>query len=282
MPADVRVSVPAGRRPSKAPHFLLSLVTPGTGHALAGHIHRGFAWALGLLALGAIAPLLMRAGFVGMVLAVALGFMALLACAFDACRVVGSRPPWRVLLPVWAILFVGGWILGDVVKAHTRRYVQAFTIPSRSMEPTLLWGDYVMADNAVYRSRRPGRGDVVVYRYPEDERRTFVGRVIAVPGDTLQVRGREVLVNGRVLDEAYVTHSLGASGDFCGYAFGCQPTAMQAGRYFVMGDNRDNSRDSRFWGFVREDAIIGRIFSIYWSWDSEAHWLRRERVGKSL
>jgi signal peptidase I len=180
------------------------------------------------------------------------------------------------------VLFAGGWILGDVLKAHARRYVQTFTIPSRSMEPTLLWGDYVMADNAVYRGRRPVRGDIVVYRYPEDERRTFVGRIIGAPGETIQVRGPDVVINGRALEEPYIKRSLGRVSEFCGYAYGCEPIEVSAGRYFLMGDHRDNSRDSRYFGFVRHEAIIGRVFTIYWSWDSERHWLRRGRVGKTI
>jgi len=280
--ADIQTSVPAGRRPSRALPFLLSFVTPGAGHAFAGHIRRGFAWAIGLVAVSLVVPFVMRVGFVGLVLGALLGMAAVLACAIDALRLPGSRPPWRILITVWAILFVGGWIVSDAVKTHVRRFAQAFTIPSRSMEPTLLVGDYVMADKAIYRGRSPRRGDIVVYRYPEDERRTFVGRIMAVPAETIQVRGGDVLINGRPLEEPYVKRSLGASYDSCTYAYGCQPTEIPAGRYFVMGDHRDNARDSRYFGFVAAKAIIGRVYTIYWSWDSDTHWLRRERVGKSL
>jgi signal peptidase I len=166
-----------------------------------GHIRRGFAWTIGLLVFGFLAPVVMS----------------------------------------------------------------AFTIPSRSMEPTLLFGDYVLTDNAVYRSRSP-RGDLVVHRYPED------------------IRRGEVLINGRALDEPYIKRKLGSAGpyDACTTAYGCEPIEIPAGRYFVLSDDRDSGQDSRHFGPVRENAIIGRIFSIYWSWDSEAHWLRRERVGKPL
>jgi len=226
-------------------------------------------------------PLVMRASFTGIVLSALLGFAALLACAIDAARLTVSRPPWKILVTTWAILFVSGWMLGDVLRTHVRRYVQAFTIPSRSMEPTLLWGDYVMADNAVYRGRSPRRGDVVVFKYPPDERRTFVGRIVGVPGETIHVRGQDVVVNGRGLDEPYVMRGA-ASEDACTYPYGCEPTPVPAGRYFIMGDNRDNARDSRYYGFVRAEALIGRIFTVYFSWDSEAHGARFGRVGKSM
>jgi signal peptidase I len=232
--------------------------------------------------LSLILPLVMRMGFVGLLLAVLVGLAAVLGCAIDAGRVAGSRPPWKILVPVLAILVLGTWMLADARLAHFRRSVQAFTIPSRSMEPTLLAGDYVMADNAVYRGRRPSRGDIVVYRHPVDERRTFVSRIIAGPGETIHVRGPDVLVNGRALDEPYIERRRPASGDVCAYAHGCEPTEVRAGHYFVMSDNRDNARDSRHFGVVREEAIIGRVFTVYWSWDSEAHRLRPRRVGKAL
>lgn len=262
--------------------FLLSLLVPGAGHALVGRIGPGFAWAVGLLVLGLVLPLVMRMGFVGLGLAVLVGLAAVLGCAMDADRVAGSRPPWRILVPVWAVLVLGTWMLADARITYIRRYAQAFTIPSRSMEPTLLHGDYVMADKAVYRGRNPRRGDVVVYLYPQDERRTFVGRIIGVPGETIQVLESDVLIDGVALAEPYVKRSLGVPRSFCSYAHGCEPTEIPAGRYFVMGDHRDNSRDSRYFGFVREEAILGRIFTAYWSWDSDAHRLRWWRVGKSI
>ena len=262
--------------------FLLSLVVPGAGHALVGRIGHGFGWAVGLLVLSLVLPLVMRMGFVGLLLAFLVGLAGVLGCAIDADRGRGSRPPWKILVSTLAVLVLGTWMLADARRMYTRRYAQAFTIPSRSMEPTLLAGDYVMADNAVYRGRRPSRGDVVVYRYPQDERRVFLGRIMATPGERIQVSGPDVVINGRALDEPYIKPSLGAAPSWCGFAYGCEPLEVPAGRYFVMADNRDNAQDSRHFGFVREEAIIGRVFTIYWSWDSESHWLRRWRVGKTI
>jgi signal peptidase I len=172
--------------------------------------------------------------------------------------------------------------------------VQAFTIPSGSMMDTLLVGDYILVNKFLYGPelpftdahlpglRAPQRGDIIVFKYPQDEKRDFIKRIIGIPGDTVQVRGNQVLVNGKPLDEPYV--KVGAArphlgAQFCGYAFACEPTVVPPQSYFVMGDNRDNSQDSRYWGFVKRDKIKGKAFLIYWSWDSDRHWPRWLRLG---
>jgi signal peptidase I len=176
--------------------------------------------------------------------------------------------------------------------------VQAFTIPSGSMMDTLLVGDYILVNKFIYGPevpftdwhlpglRQPARGDIIVFRYPQDESRDFIKRIIGVPGDVVQVRGHQVYVNGRPLSEPYVKPGSATSAHtgsgYCGYAYGCEPTVVPPGSYFVMGDNRDNSQDSRYWGFVRRDKIKGKAFLIYWSWDSDHHWLRWWRLGRYI
>ena len=174
--------------------------------------------------------------------------------------------------------------------------VQAFTIPSGSMMDTLLVGDYILVNKFLYGPevpftdwrlpglRRPQRGDIIVFKYPQDEKRDFIKRIIGVPGDHILIRGHQVLLNGRLLDEPYIKPGLvpHAVAGYCGYAYGCEPTAVPAASYFVMGDNRDNSQDSRYWGFVRREKIKGKAFLIYWSWDGDRHWLRWWRLGKYI
>jgi signal peptidase I len=177
--------------------------------------------------------------------------------------------------------------------------VQAFTIPSGSMMETLLVGDYILVNKFLFGPelpltdyrlpalRVPHRGDIIVFKYPQDEKRDFIKRIVATPGETVQVRGHEVLINGRPLDEPYVRRSptalshAGSSG-FCGYAYGCESLVVPPDSYFVMGDNRDNSQDSRYWGFVKRDKIKGKAFLIYWSWDGDRHWLRWWRLGRYI
>jgi signal peptidase I len=175
--------------------------------------------------------------------------------------------------------------------------VQAFTIPSGSMMETLLVGDYILVNKFLYGPelpltelhlpslRDPRRGDIIVFKYPQDEKRDFIKRIVATPGERVQIRGHQVLVNGKPLVEPYTKFSdSGVRGGeaFCGYAYGCEPTIVPPDSYFVMGDNRDNSQDSRYWGFVKRDKIKGKAFLIYWSWDGDRHWLRWWRLAKYI
>jgi signal peptidase I len=177
--------------------------------------------------------------------------------------------------------------------------VQAFTIPSGSMMDTLLVGDYILVNKFLFGPevpltdyrlpslRLPHRGDIIVFKYPQDEKRDFIKRIVGTPGDTVQVRGQQVLVNGRPLDEPYVRRNPGGfthtgSPAYCPYTYACEPLAVPADSYFVMGDNRDNSQDSRYWGFVKRDKIKGKAFLIYWSWDSDSHWPRWWRLGRYI
>ena len=177
--------------------------------------------------------------------------------------------------------------------------VQAFKIPSQSMEPTLLVGDHLLVNKFVFVGRgawyekflpyRPvRRGDIIIFKFPFDDHPHYVKRVIGLPGDRLRIINQRVYINGQPLEEPYIVHDpLGA--DSFGDDF--PPTSrhfsegrsrpewatrlfdyvdrsslvIPPNRYFVMGDNRDHSSDSRYWGFVNRDAIIGRPLLIYWS-----------------
>jgi len=147
--------------------------------------------------------------------------------------------------------------------------VQAFRIPSGSMIPTLLVGDQILVDKLVYKFRKPERGDIIVFKFPKDETRDFIKRLIGLPGDKLEVRNRIVYINDKTLDEtAYAYHESSRPGTFHSDLrdnFG--PVLIPEKKYFMMGDNRENSQDSRFWGFLDEDKIVGRAFIIYWSRD---------------
>jgi signal peptidase I len=174
--------------------------------------------------------------------------------------------------------------------------VQAFTIPSGSMMETLLVDDYILVNKFLYGAelpfsdmhlpgfRKPERGDIVVFKYPADESRDFIKRIIAVGGDTVQVQDNRVKLNGRPIEEPYVRPGSipAVPSGHCGYLYGCDPLVVPPDSYFVMGDNRDNSQDSRYWGFVRGEKIRGKAFLIYWSWNRESHWPRWSRLGNWL
>src|ERR1700756_247759 len=149
--------------------------------------------------------------------------------------------------------------------------LEAFQIPSGSMERTLLAGDFLFVNKAVYGAQIPGtqarlpgfesprRGDVIVFAYPKNPELNYVKRVIGTPGDTVEMHRGAVRVNGRMVAEPYVQRV--DPRDTWG------PIAVPAGKYFVLGDNRDNSADSRYWGFVDAAAVKGRPLVVYFSYD---------------
>lgn len=134
--------------------------------------------------------------------------------------------------------------------------VQAFYIPSGSMEPTLMVNDRILVAKFLYRFEPVRRGDVIVFRYPLNPQRDFVKRVIGLPSDRVQLREGVVYVNGHRLDE----RDYAIKPDFGNYG----PVTVPPGQYFVLGDNRNNSEDSRFFGFVPRANIIGKAVFIYW------------------
>lgn len=170
--------------------------------------------------------------------------------------------------------------------------VQAFRIPSGSMIPTLLIGDQILVsklsygiknpfhDQYLFRTGHPKRGEIIVFKYPKDETKDFIKRVIGIPGDHIQVIKKQLYVNGVLQHEPY-TQSLDPS------VTDQEPrdnfeTVVPPHSYFVMGDNRDDSYDSRFWGFVKSRKIVGRAILIYWSWDKKTHAIRFSRLGQLI
>jgi signal peptidase I len=162
--------------------------------------------------------------------------------------------------------------------------VQAFKIPTGSMENNLLIGDHLLVNKFVFgpaatsleRTLLPidtiERGDIVVFKYPDEPERDFIKRVIGLPGETLELRNKKVFVNGQPLDEPYV-HFLEPTAEGQEVtSFDVRerygPVRVPDGQYFVMGDNRDNSQDSRYWGFLPRGHIKGKALMIYWSYES--------------
>ncbi|MHB1651048.1 MAG: signal peptidase I [Desulfitobacteriaceae bacterium] len=133
--------------------------------------------------------------------------------------------------------------------------VQPYLIPSSSMEPTLLPGDRIIVNRLTYRDRIPARGDIVVFAYPKDPKRTFVKRVIALEGDTAELRDNKVFINGKALEEPYLK-----AGDYPPYG----PEVVPKGKFLVLGDNRRQSGDSREWGLLSQEALIGKAWMIYY------------------
>ncbi len=169
--------------------------------------------------------------------------------------------------------------------------VQAFKIPSESMLQTLQVGDRLLVNKFIYGVKmpfsnkylidgeNPQRGDIVVFEYPLDTSVDFIKRVIGVPGDVIEVRNKQLYRNGKPVKEPYVI-TLEPDVIIPGRdQYG--PVTVPSGKYFCMGDNRDNSKDSRSWGFVEKSAILGKAWRIYWSFGDHGD-VRWNRIGKLL
>jgi signal peptidase I len=199
-------------------------------------------------------------------------------------------------------------VIAVILALFIRTFVvQAFKIPTGSMEQNLLIGDHLLVNKFVFGPTVSGierallpmkdieRGEVLVFKYPEDPERDFIKRIIGLPGDQIEVRHKRVFVNGKPLDEPYVFYmeeppplpenatggdvhpSNGDPREF--YA----PVTVPPNHYFAMGDNRDNSQDSRYWGFLPRDYVKGRALVIYWSYDGAAgNMLTGTRWGRLL
>ncbi|MEJ2033580.1 MAG: signal peptidase I [Deltaproteobacteria bacterium] len=173
--------------------------------------------------------------------------------------------------------------------------VQAFKIPSGSMIPTLLVGDHILVNKFIYGIKNPftdntwipisnpKRKDVIVFEYPVNPSQDFIKRVIGVGGDRIQIINKKVYVNGKpmevpnaiFLDKRIIPGNLQPRDNY-------GPVVVPKNSLFVMGDNRDNSDDSRFWGFVNLKEVKGKAFMIYWSWDSDNFSVRWNRIGKLI
>src|SRR5271163_1809479 len=207
--------------------------------------------------------------------------------------VVEPKPePARGSIAEWTVTIL-------LLLFGTTTLVQAFVIPTGSMEDTLLIGDHLLVDKLAYAPsgaiskyllpyEEPKRGDIIVFRYPIDISQTFVKRLIGVPGDRIKIINQVVYRNGVALNEPYVYHKNPYPDSYRDNFPGSEPNVMlyhpaetmlkddvingevvvPAGNFFAMGDNRDNSLDSRYWGFVPRENIIGKPLVIYWSYDA--------------
>jgi len=192
--------------------------------------------------------------------------------------------------------YIEAILLAIVIAFFVRTFViQAYKIPSGSMKPTLLIGDHILVSKFNYGIRlplirsslipvgTPKRGDIVVFIYPEDRSKDFIKRLIGLPGDTIEIRNKNILLNGLPWSDAhgvYVDNLIIPGSVQPRDNFG--PVTVPEGSLFVMGDNRDESYDSRFWGFVPMKDVLGKALIIYWSWNQEDHGVRLGRIGSIL
>ncbi len=192
--------------------------------------------------------------------------------------------------------YAEAFLIAGLLALFVRTFVvQAFKIPSGSMSPTLLVGDHILVNKFIYgvkipfinkamiELKKPNRGDITVFICPIDKSKDFIKRVIAIEGDTVEIIDKKVYINGEPVADPY-----GIYCDSLVYPKGIQPRdnlgplVVPNGKVFVMGDNRDQSYDSRFWGFVDLSEIKGKAFIVYWSWDKSNFGVRWNRIGRLL
>ena len=198
----------------------------------------------------------------------------------------------------YAEAFIIAFIIALLIRTFL---VQAFKIPSSSMEPTLLVGDHILVSKFIYGIRipyigkkfltfhKPKRGDIVVFIYPEDPKKDFIKRVIATGGEEVQIKKREIFINGAPIEDPWGVYRE-RNGPLIPSHFRPRdnygPRVVPPNSLFVLGDNRDNSQDSRYWGFVGLSAVKGRAFIIYFSYHKRAtsvlNKVRWNRFGKLL
>ena len=192
--------------------------------------------------------------------------------------------------------FIEGIIAAVLIALLITTFViKMYKIPSRSMVPTLLVGDQLVVNKLIYGIKipyfrntiipitDPQRGDIIVFIYPKDRSLDFIKRVIGIGGDTIEIQDKKIFINGKLF-----TNNTGIYTDKIIYPGSVQPRdnfgpiTVPKGSLFVLGDNRDESMDSRFWGFVDLKDVQGKAFIIYWSWNHDERKIRWQRLGNLL
>jgi signal peptidase I len=192
--------------------------------------------------------------------------------------------------------YIESIIIAILIALFIRTFIVcAYKIPSRSMVPTLLVGDHILVNKFIYGVKipllrktiipvgEPKRADIVVFIYPNDRSKDFIKRVIGVGGDKIEIKNKKIFINDQEFRDSY-----GVFSDSNVFPQSMQPrdnfgpVTVPKNSIFVMGDNRDESLDSRFWGFVDLKDVEGKAFIIYWSWNHDEHNLRWKRLGNLL
>lgn len=270
-------------------------LSPGLGQLYNGQVAKAILFSLGGLGLSvALLPTMLHSPFdppLNIVIPVLIYVAASIVFIVDAVIVAKKQGDqyelkpfntWYVYLAVVVLVMVTSQLVSEGIRQH---YVRAFNFPSKSMMPTLLAGDHVLVDMGIYREgKNPERSDVIVFKYPEDETKDFLKRVVGLPSDIIEIQNKALLINGlsqndktytQRVDPAVIDRAVNPRDNF-------GPVTVPQGSYFVLGDNRDQSLDSRFWGSVKTEKIKGKTMMIYLSWDDKEFAVRWDRIGKPI
>jgi signal peptidase I len=244
--------------------FFLSFITPGLGQIYNGRFKKGIILYLVELLLIVILIFsgLFKSYAIIIFLPIILGFTIFiwLNALFDAIKLkeVPLKPynKWYIYL---VIFLINGFVIQPVVSSAIKTNVRAYKIPSSAMEPTLLVGDHLIADMKIYKSEKPKRGDIIIFEFPKDPSKDFIKRVIGMEGEKVEIINNKIYINDKLMNDPWGHFTLvrPSIGDF-------GPVGVPEGSLFVLGDNRDNSQDSRFWGFVNIKKVKGKALYTYW------------------
>ncbi len=266
----------------------LNLLMPGLAQISCGKIKRGIIWyflaylvtsAAAYICIYPLAPL-------NIIFAAILIITFYLLIVLDAQRIAKDPLNSLNLKPLAgysvlvSIVILHSLIINPVISGVIKHnFIQAYQFPSKSMTPTILQGDRILVNKYIYKSKDPSHGDVVIFPYPKKPKQDYLKRIIAIGGDKIEIKSKKVFINGQELTENYAV-KLGPKIIKQRDDFG--PITIPADSVFVMGDNRDNSYDSRYWGAVKKKDIKAKVINIYWSWDSDTGKVRWSRLGMSI
>lgn len=270
---------------------VLTFCAVGLGHIYSGEPKRGITLFLcqGFLLL--LIPLIF---IINPLLALSLllitGFVYFIFCLVDSIKYARSKSSeyqlkkynkWYIYFAYWLVATI---IIQPIVEASFKEnVVQAYKIPSGAMLPTLLIGDHILVNKYLYKKQNPQRGDIAVFEFPNDLAIDYIKRIVAVGGDSIEIKDKKLYINGNLQSEEFVTHTdnmLFPVSENPRDNFG--PFTVPPNAFFFLGDNRDNSYDSRFWGVVEKTKIKGKAFCFYWSWDKMNSQVRWDRIGELI
>jgi signal peptidase I len=271
---------------------LCSIMTIGLGQISCGKIKRGIAIYIVSLLLVPVSVIICTQNIppFNMIIPAVLFIGLIIFAMIDSILIAINPENTLNMKPVLGyLLIICIWQIDSrvvspaIARTLKSDYLQAYKIPSEAMTPTLLVGDHILVNKHIYKNHEPADGDIVIFPYPNNPEKDFIMRIIAVGGDTIEIRKKKTFLNGKLLSESYATHTDSCiipaaqhPRDYYG------PVKIPIDSVFVMGDNRDNAFDSRFWGVINKRNIKAKIINLYWSWDNAANKVRWGRIGKSI
>ncbi len=259
----------SAKKPSALFAAFLSLLLPGLGQYNLGLPLRALGYFLLYAVLLLVSATFFWTTFSGLLASFGLFLVLYLVSIVDAvlCARNNELGP-RSWVYRWYSCFVLLILISaalEIPKYFIQQYyIEAFKIPNSSMEAAIQVGDHLMVDKSYYRSHAPARGDISIFTLPDAPNVVLIKRIVALPGESVEVRGRELRINGEVIEESYATYLSGGIRDF-------GPETVPEGKVFLLGDKRDASRDSRYWTdpFLPIERLLGRAEYLYWTHEKD-------------